>query len=212
MMFFRRAATACALGLLVGLPTVGHAQRADSYTWKFGLDAGSMIFTTRSQDSKVIPSAGAHVMIMARRSGLMVGVTEGFGSDEKTNGGLILFNDLRRYQAVLMAFPLKLALEPYFGAGGGILQVVGPRVDPIVQDPSDRQALLAVAQEASSSGFVTGLVGVQGRWKRLSVFGQYQIHSSPSDDKLLKGAMHSFHVGIRMGLGSAKDGVRAGGY
>lgn len=212
MTFFRRAATACALGLLVGLPNAAHAQRADSYTWKFGLDAGSMIFTTRSQDSKVIPSAGAHVMIMARRTGLMAGVTEGFGSDEETGGGLILFNDLRRYQAVLMAFPLQLALEPYFGVGGGLLQVVGPRVSAAVQDPTDRQLLLSAAQESSTSGFLTGLVGVQGRWKRLAVFGQYQLHSSPSDDKLLKGAMHSFHVGIRMGLGSAKDGVRAGGY
>ncbi|MES2304359.1 MAG: hypothetical protein V4558_02590 [Gemmatimonadota bacterium] len=212
MTFFRRAATACALGLLVGLPNAAHAQRADSYTWKFGLDAGSMIFTTRSQDSKVIPSAGAHVMIMARRTGLMVGVTEGFGSDERTSGGLILFNDLRRYQAVLVAFPFKLALEPYFGVGGGVLQVVGPRVDPVVQDPSDRQALLTLAQDASSSGFITALAGVQGRWKRLAVFGQYQLHSSPSDDKLLKGAMHSVHVGLRFGLGSAKDGVRAGGY
>jgi len=212
MTFFRRAATACALGLLVGLPNAASAQRADSYTWKLGLDAGSMIFSTRSQASKVIPSAGAHVMIMARRSGLMFGVDEGFGSNERSNGGLILFNDLRRYQAVLVAFPFKLALEPYFGVGGGVLQVVGPRVDPAVQDPGDRELLLATAKDASSSGFVTALAGVQGRWKRLAVFGQYQIHSSPSDDKLLKGAMHSFHVGLRIGLGSAKEGVRAGGY
>ena len=212
MTFFRRAATACALGLFVGLPNAAHAQRADSYTWKFGLDAGSMIFSTRSQASKVIPSAGAHVMIMARRSALMVGVDEGFGSNERSSGGLIIFNDLRRYQAVLVAFPFKLALEPYFGVGGGVLQVVGPRVDPVVQDPSARQLLLTTAQDASTSGFMTGLAGLQGRWKRLAVFAQYQIHSSPSDDKLLKGALHSFHVGLRFGLGSAKEGVRAGGY
>ncbi|MES2124522.1 MAG: hypothetical protein V4503_07505 [Gemmatimonadota bacterium] len=212
MTFLRRAASACALGLLLGLPTAAHAQRADSYTWKLGLDAGSMIFSTRSQGSTVIPSAGAHVLILARRSGLMFGVDEGFGSDERSQGGLILFNDIRRYQAVLMAFPFQLALEPYFGIGAGVMQVVGPRVDPVVQDPSDRALLLTTAQDASTSGFVTGLAGIQGRWKRLAVFAQYQIHSSPSDDKLLKGPMHTFHVGLRIGLGSAKEGVRAGGY
>ena len=121
MTLFRRAVTACTLGSLLGLPIAAHAQRADSYTWKLGFDVGSMIFTTHSQASTVIPSAGAHVMIMARRSGLMLGVDEGFGSDERTNGGLILFNDLRRYQAVLVAFPFKSALEPYFGVGGGLL-------------------------------------------------------------------------------------------
>ena len=212
MTLFRRAVTACTLGLLVVLPIAAHAQRADSFTWKLGFDAGSMIFTTHSQASKAIPSAGAHLMIMARRSGLMVGVDEGFGSDERTNGGLILFNDLRRYQAVLVAFPFKLALEPYFGVGGGLLTVVAPRVDPVVQDPSDRATLLMLAKDASTSGFLTGLAGVQGRWKRLALFAQYQLHSAPSNDKLLKGVMHSFHVGLRLGLGTAKEGVRAGGY
>ena len=212
MTFLRRAASACALGLLVGLPTTAHAQRADSYTWKLGLDAGSMIFSTRSQGSTVIPSAGAHILVLARRSGLMFGVDEGFGSDERTTGGLILFNDIRRYQAVMMAFPFRMALEPYFGLGAGVMQVVGPRVDPVIQDPGDRALLLATAKDASTSGFFTGLAGVQGRWKRLALFAQYQIHSSPSDDKLLKGPLHTFHAGLRIGLGSAKEGVRAGGY
>lgn len=190
------------------------AQRADSYTWKLGLDAGAMIFQTRSQNTKAIPSGGAHLLIMARQGGLMVGVDEGFGKDESTSGGAILFNDLRRYQAVMMAFPFHAALEPYFGAGGGVLTVVGPRINPALglTDPTDRANLLAAAKEASASGFITGLFGVQGRWGRVTAFAQYQIGSAPSDDKLLRGAMHSVHGGIRIGLGSAREGVKAGGY
>jgi len=212
MTFFRRAATASMLGLLLGLPSVAQAQRDDSYTWKFGLDFGSMIFSTHTQPSSAIPSAGAHILVMAKRSGLMVGVTEGFGSDETSAGGLILFNDIRRYQAVLMAFPIKGAIEPYFGVGGGLLQAVNPRVDPVVQDPVDRAELQSAADSASTSGFMTGLVGVQGRWKGLSIFAQYQLGSAPNDDKLLASVLHSFHAGLRFSLGSAREGTKAGGY
>jgi hypothetical protein len=212
MTFFRRAATACMLGLLLALPTAAHAQRPDSYTWKFGLDFGTMIFATSTQDSKGIPSFGAHALVMARRSGLMVGVTEGFGTDEKTASGLVIFNDIRRYQAVLMAFPLHSAIEPYFGIGGGILQVINPRIDPVVQDPVDRQALQTAADDASASGFLTGLVGVQGQWKALTIFAQYQLGSAPNDDKLLSDVLHTFHAGIRFSLGSSREGTKAGGY
>jgi hypothetical protein len=190
------------------------AQRADSYTWKIGFEAGCMMFQTRSQDTKTIPSGGASVLVMARQGGLLIGVDEGFGSNESTSGGVIMFNDLRRYQAVLMAFPVHSQLEPYFGAGGGFLEVVSPRVNPAlgITDPTQRDALLSAANDASASGFLTALVGIQGRWGRGTAFAQYQLGSAPSPDKLLRGVMHSLHVGIRIGLGSTKDEFKAGGY
>ncbi len=208
-----RLAACLALTLLaVVAPTRLLAQRGDSFTWKLGLEAGAMMFQTQSQDFKTIPSAGASVLVMARRGGLLVGVDEGFGNNESTSGGTILFNDLRRYQAVLMAFPFHSPLEPYFGAGGGILTVVGPRVIPAITDPTQRDALLATATDASASGFLTAMAGIQGRWGRLTAFAQYQLGSAPSSDKLLRGVMNSLQVGIRIGLGSTKDEVKAGGY
>jgi len=212
MSHFRRALVACtiALAVAVTMPGTATAQRNDSYTWKLGLQAGSMIVQTRTQDSELTPSVGAHILVMGRRGGLMLGVDEALGSDEKS--GLIVFNDVRRIQAMLMAFPVAAPLEPYFGLGGGIMQVVSPRVDPVVQDPFQRDALLESARDASASGFLTALFGVQGRWNRFTAFGQGQIHTAPSDDKLLRGVSYSIHGGIRIGLGSAKEGVKAGGY
>ena len=211
MKLFRRAAGACALAAILAIaPGTASAQRGDSFTWKIGVQGGSMLFQTNTQDNELIPSAGAHFLIMGRRGGLMVGVDEGFGSDERS--GVVIFNDLRRYQAVMMAYPVALPLEPYFGVGGGLLQVVAPRIDPAVTDPFERQALKNAADEASTSAFVTFLAGVQGRWNRVTVFGQYQIHTAPSDDKLLQGPMHSIHGGVRIALGSSREGVRAGGY
>mgnify|MGYP000095934062 CR=1 FL=1 len=46
----------------------------------------------------------------------------------------------------------------------------------------------------------------------LPAFAQAQIGTAPRDDKLLRGATYSLHGGIRIGLGSAKEGVKAGGY
>ncbi|HRP07843.1 MAG TPA: hypothetical protein PLL69_05085 [Gemmatimonadales bacterium] len=211
MTLHRRALGVFALvAILATLPRAASAQRGDSFSWKLGVQGGSMIFQTRTQDSELIPSGGAHFLIMARRGGLMVGIDEGFGSDERS--GMVLFNDLRRYQAVLMAYPVSLPLEPYFGAGGGILQVVSPRIDPVVTDPFEREDLLALANQYSTHAFATFLAGLQGRWGRVSVFGQYQLHTSPGDNSMLHGVMHSVHGGIRVGLGSSREAVRGGGY
>jgi len=210
MTLFRRVAQAGALLIALLMPSVAEAQRSDSYTWKIGVSAGSMLFKTQTEDTKVIPSFGAHFLIMASRVGLQVGIDEGFGSDERS--GLALFNDLRRFQAVAIAFPFSSPIEPYFGIGGGVLQVVGPRVDPVVIDPIDRDDLDDFFDEASTSGFLTVMAGVQGRWGRFTAFGQYQLGTAPNDDKILSGVLHSFHGGLRIGLGSAREGIRAGGY
>ena len=111
-----------------------------------------------------------------------------------------------------MAFPIAGPVEPYFGVGGGIMQVVGPEDQRRVTDPTERQAALAAAQDASSSGFFTGLAGVQWRMGRLNVFVQYQASTSPSYDNLLHGAAQTLMGGIRIGLGAAQEGVTAGGY
>ena len=212
MTLFRHPVAISAIVLAAAMPSAALAQRSDSYTWKLGLEAGGMAFQTNSQDTKVVPAAGAHLLIMAHRGGLMFGVDEGIGSNEQASGGLVIFNDVRRYQAVLLAYPIAGPVEPYFGVGGGIMQVVGPRISPSIIDPADRDTDLAAAQDASASGFVSALFGVQWRWGRLNVFAQYEASTSPSSDKLLHGAAQTLMGGIRIGLGSAREGVTAGGY
>jgi hypothetical protein len=213
MTFLRHPVAIAAIAIAMSVPGAASAQRNDSYTWKLGINAGAMAFqTVGNLETTVVPSAGAHLLIMAHKGGLLFGVDEGIGTDQRATAN-VLFNDLRRYQAVLMAFPVSGPIEPYFGAGGGILQIVGPRVDhQLITDPSQQQAILDDARDRSSTGFVTILAGVQGRWKRLTVFAQYQATTSPSDDKLLHGSTQTLLGGIRIGLGSAREGVAAGGY
>ncbi len=210
-----RGAVWMGMVLVAGVAIPASAQRSDSFTWKLGIDAGIMTFETQTQSTKVVPTAGAHILVMGHRGGLMFGVDEGIGSNQNTiPAQLILFNDVRRYQAVLMAFPISGALEPYFGAGGGIMQVVGPRVDPAagITDPTENATLLSNAQQESSSAFATFVGGLQGRAGHTTLFVQYQATTSPSSDNLLKGPTQTLVAGIRLNLGSAREGIKAGGY
>lgn len=212
MMRFSSHLVIGAVALAAALPGTAVAQRSDSYTWMLGLEAGAMAFQTRVQDTKVVPSVGAHLLIMAHRGGLLVGVDEGIGTNERATSS-VLFNDVRRYQAVFMAFPVTGAIEPYFGGGGGLMQVVGPRIDPdLMLDPATEAAALTDAESQSTSGFLTLLAGVQGRWGRVTAFAQYQAGTSPSNDNLLRGASQSIMGGIRIGLGSTREKVSDGAY
>jgi hypothetical protein len=194
-----------AVALAAALPGTAVAQRSDSYTWKIGFEAGAMAYETRVQDTKVVPAVGAQLLIMAHRGGLLVGVDEGIGSNENATSS-IQFNDVRRFQAVLMAFPLSGPIEPYFGGGGGLLTVVGPRVNPaLMLDPATAQEVQAAAEANSTSGFLTILFGVQGRMGRTTIFAQYQAGTSPSDDNLLHGSTQTAMAGVRIGLGSTKE-------
>ncbi len=180
--------------------------RGDAQTWRLGLNGGVLSVRTQTQDATMLPMAGAHLHIMANRTALMLGVDEAFGADEEV--GLVRFNDIRRYQAVLLAHPFDRRLEPYFGVGIGIHQVVRPRVADIVTDPTTRANLLDAADRASTAAYLTALGGIQGRWGRFTAFGQYQIGSAPTSDKLLRGVTHSIVGGIRIGLGSSQDDLR----
>jgi hypothetical protein len=116
-----------------------------------------------------------------------------------------------------MAFPIRSAAQPYLGVGYGIMHVVGPQVGPA--------AFQEDANELGSTGFGTFLAGIQFQVGRLMAFGQYQITTSPSVDsvedgdgnvlafgRLLEGPTHTFSGGLRIGLGSAREGVKTGGY
>ncbi len=193
------------VALAAVLPGTAVAQRSDSYTWKIGFEAGAMAYQTRVQDTKVVPAVGAHFLVMAHRGALLVGVDEGIGTNENATSS-IQFNDVRRFQAVLLAFPVSGAIEPYFGGGGGLITVVGPHVDPSLNlDPATAQAEQDDAKSHSTSGFLTLLFGVQGRMGRVTIFAQYQAGTSPSEDNLLRGSTQTVMAGVRIGLGSTRE-------
>ena len=195
-----------------------------NFQWYLGGQGGVMFFKTPTQDRSGIPTFGGQTLIVAKRAGLMLSVEEGVGSKETSSytdaNGVqnVTFNDIRKYSGVLMAFPVRAAVQPYLGVGYGIIHVVNPT-------PTNPAAFQSDAVELGSSGFATFVGGLTFQVGRLMAFGHYQITSSPSSHavtsggtvvaagQLLVGPTHTFSAGLRVGLGSSKDASRsAGGY
>jgi hypothetical protein len=192
-----------------------------NFQWYIGGQGGVLNFRTSAQDRDNIPMAGGHLLVQARRTGLLLAVEEGFGSDEVaafTDGvgatHAVTFNDIRKYSAALMAFPLRLPIQPYFGLGVGIQQVVNPVTD------GPQQA----AEEIGSTGFLLFLGGVQFKLSRFVGFGQAQITSSSAvqrssgfgasvgTGRLVEGPTYQLSAGLRIGLGNARERATGGGY
>jgi hypothetical protein len=216
-------ALGAALATLIGASSL-QAQnlRPDSYKWYIGAQAGGLWFETQTQTMTGIPSVGVHALIMAKRGGLMLEFNEAFGSEEQSAYGdsnapngtqPVKFDRLRKYAATLMAFPLQSRLEPYLGLGFGILHTVNTSVEGFFTSPEDAATATEEAKNRGSTGFAALLGGVQYRVSpRFQLFAQYQITTAPASGKLLVGPTHAALLGIRLGLGDAREGVKGGGY
>jgi hypothetical protein len=195
--------------------------RDNRFKWFFGAEAGAMFFKTQIQSTTGIPSVGAHISVVSRRGGLIVGVDEAFGSNESTafldpSAGFaqrtVSFDRIRRYGLTLTGYPVRGMVEPYLGVGFGLTQVISPTVEGTFASPDEYAFSAAAAREISATGFASLMGGLQFRVGRLAAFGQYQINTSPSPDNLLRGPLHLLIGGLRFSLGSAREDVKGGGY
>jgi len=232
-MVIRRIPVA-ALALCLGTAHLSAQQQPGNSTfqWYVGGQGGIMNFETSAQGRSTIPMGGAHLLVTAKRTGLMLSVEQGFGDNEASAYNFTVldstgtpvsstvvtgtFSYIRKYSAMLMAFPIKGPATPYFGLGVGIMNAGG-------HTPQDD-----IANELGSTGFGSFVAGLNFRVSRLSAFGQYQVTtgskshtiSEPGPQKstfifsgsILKDAVHTFAAGLRFGLGGARESVKSGGY
>lgn len=215
-----RAFTAALFALAAGTATL-EAQREDSFRWFLGAQTGVLFFETPAQTRAGIPTAGAQALIIAKRSGLLLSIEEGFGSSEVSSyadasapGGFreVQFNRIRKYSGVITAFPFSGSAQPYFGVGFGILHTVHPDVQGVFSSSSAAAFAQDEARTRGSTGFGTLVAGVQFKLGKLGGFGQYQVTTSPAEGKLFTSATHTLVGGVRLSLGSSREGVRGGGY
>jgi hypothetical protein len=186
----------------------------DSFKWYFGAQGGVTIFETPAQTRGGIFTAGGHVLVTARRTGLLLAVEEGIKknqvssySDTLAVGGTrqVAFNDLRKYSVSILAFPFKTIAQPYLGIGFGLLQTVKEYPGGTFASAVTRDAATATAHQRGTFSFASFTGGVQIRVSEFAVFGQYQITTSPTR-RLLIGPTHSFTAGLRISLGSSREG------
>jgi hypothetical protein len=228
-----RSIPAAALAFCLGAASLSAQQPGNgTFQWYVGGQGGILNFETPAQGRSTIPLGGAHLLITARRTGLLLSVDQGFGSDEASGytftvldstGAVtsqqqvnVTFNYVRKYSAMLMAFPIRGPATPFFGIGVGLLHTGG-------HTPDDD-----ISRELGSSGFGSLVGGVNFRVSRFSAFGQYQVTTGPRQQSasqaganggtliesgsLLTGATHTFSAGLRFNLGSAREKASTGGY
>lgn len=200
--------------------------RKDDFQWYVGGQAGVLIYKTPTQSRGGNLMVGAHTLIKARRTGLMLSAEEMVAKNQTSSfsssaspGGTesVTFNDVRRYTATLMAFPIRSAMQPYLGIGVGLMHVVNPQ--PVTNSSADQQA---VASSIGSTGFGTLVGGLQLHAGRLMAFGQYQITTgartrtvttgtgltaTTSSGHLIEGMTHSIVGGLRFSLGSSRESI-----
>jgi len=193
----------------------------DSFKWYIGGSAGVLGFETPSQTRAFVPTVGGQLLVVAKRTGLLLSVDEAFGSNElsgyadvTTAAGVrdVSFDRVRKYSAVLTGYPLRGPTQPYFGLGYGLIQVVNPQPGGVFTSPVEASVNKKLADDKSTSGFVTFVAGLQFRVGRVMGFGQYQITAAPASGQLLRGPSHGVSGGLRFSLGGAREGIKGGGY
>jgi hypothetical protein len=221
-MLTRSVSVLTVLGLLGTAALPAQEQGGSSFRWYVGPQIGLLSFETPAQTRGFVFTGGGHVMITAKRTGLLISVDEAFTtkqlsaySDASAPGGVrtVTFNDLRRYQAVLLGFPFRGHAQPFLGVGFGMLMTVHeyPSTAGLTTN-AEIETANSTANSLGSYGFGTILAGVQVSVSRITVFGHAQISTAPDTGKLLSGISHGIVGGIRIDLGSAREGVSGGGY
>ena len=222
-----------ALALCLGAAQLPAQQPGNStFQWYVGGHGGVINFETPSSGRENFPLGGAHLLVTARRTGLMISIEQGFGSDEPSSytfqmfdptGALVdqqtvpvTFNYLRKYSAMLLAFPIKGPMTPFFGVGVGILHTGG-------HTPDDE-----AARQIGSSGFGSLVGGLNFKISHFSAFGQYQVTTGPKTQaiseedaagnrfvafgNLYTGPTHTLSAGLRFNFGNARERATGGGY
>jgi hypothetical protein len=203
-----------------------------TFQWYIGGQGGIMNFETPLEGRKTLPMGGAHLLVTARRTGLLLSVEQSFGSTKTSEYTLQVFDTLgnfvsqevvpvgfkyiRKYSAMLVAFPIKGPVTPFFGIGVGVQHTGG-------HTPAD-----GFAGDLGSSGFGSLIGGLNFRVSRFSAFGQYQVTTGPGMQfsvvsgegkshvdafgSLFTGPIHTLSAGLRFGLGNARERISGGGY
>lgn len=215
-------------GLLFGLIVAGRLAPVNAQTTGYeafkvylGAHGGATIFETQTQTKGAAPTAGVNLLITARRTGLLLAFEEGFKnnqgssySDQTAPGGSrqVLFNNVRKFSASVVMFPLRTIAQPYLGVGFGILQTAKEYPQGFFATQGTRETADSISNHLGTSTFAGLVGGVQFRVSRVMLFGQYQFTTSPPRRRLLVGPTHTFTAGLRFGLGNSREETTGGGY
>ena len=157
---------------------------SNKFQWYVGGQGGITSFRSPITGREFLPMGGGHILITARRTGLLLSVDQGFGStqttgtffeirdslDNVTSAGQEIWNfkGIRRYSAMLVAYPVRIPnIQPYLGLGVGIAHTTSNSEGPFAGG--------RVENALGSAGFLAALAGLEFRLGPFSAFGQWQV-------------------------------------
>jgi hypothetical protein len=216
MRFVRTLLAVGALGALAALaPRAAQAQtdREFENSWFWGVKGGVMQFWTTDVNHAPAPLLGIDMLITRRNVGLNVSIDQSFfdetgqyaeyGFDGVSLGtaGRARIQNMRRYQASIVAFPKRFGtLRPYAGLGLG-LNVI-QEADVLESDPN-ADAEMSI-EDVRSRGAVLFTGGVQGQYRRVALFGQATLMPAKNRFFFSEGETVFLEAGVRWNIGSSR--------
>jgi hypothetical protein len=210
-----------ALASLFAQPASAQRVGDRTFRWYWGGQGGAFYYQTGVQGYYYDPIIGGHWLVTAKRTALYLAYEQAvFLTDAKAaifdpnSAGCsvgpscrdVTFSDMRRIMFGVLAFPTGKRIEPFFGGGFAMMQVLNPVVDCTGCTPQEGFQAQDAAEDASSKAFFWLMAGGQLSQGSLTLFGHY-ILTSAASSFLIQGTTHSFQAGLRYSFGTAKEGI-----
>ncbi len=202
-------------------PQQGHGFNTN-FQWYWGAQGGAFISKTATQPLVYDPIVGGHWLIKSRRTALYVAYEQAIfltaaqtvifdpNSTASSVGPSfrdVSFKDMRRIMFGVLAFPAQKVIEPFGGGGFAIMQVLNPIVDCTGCNTSQAVEADDRVHTAASKAFFWVMGGLQINYSsKLNVFAHYLLTSSAANF-LLQSNTHTLQGGIRISLGTSKEGI-----
>jgi hypothetical protein len=216
------AASLLALALVAG-PAAAQRSAGNQYQWYWGAQAGLLAYKTNLQPLHFDPMIGGHWFITAKRTALYVAYEQGVFltaaraevEDPNSSTGVrdVSFKDIRRVMLGVVAMPVAGHVQPIFGGGFALVQILNPIVDCSGADATTTCSSLADSTQAqtaatnvASKAFAWVLGGLQLNFGRMALFG-HAMATSSAQSFLLDGTTFVVQGGIRWSLGTSKEDI-----
>jgi len=202
-------------------PAQGHGFNTN-FQWYWGAQGGAFISKTVTQPYVYDPIVGGHWLIKSRRTALYVAYEQAIFltaaqtvifDPNSTNSSVgpdfrdVTFHDMRRLMFGVLAFPAQKVIEPFAGGGFALMQVLNPTVDCTGCNMSQAVEADDRVHTAASKAFFWVMGGLQINYSsKLNVFAHYLLTSSAANF-LLQSNTHTLQGGIRLSLGTSKEGI-----
>lgn len=204
------------LGLTALVPATGAAQEGKLFkdSWFWGAKAGVMTFWTSRVAHAQAPLFGVDWLITRSKGALLVSGEQGYFSEQSSvfdvtapnSDRTVAISDLRRMSFTLLGFPKQYgALRPYVGVGVAFNFIQKATPVGLTQGTAYADTINARVRDEQSSGSPLFMLGLQGQFRRFSIFGQGSMMYS--QNRLLFNANETYVLegGIRYNIGSSID-------